>query len=241
MRICYFVPGALSRHPGGGTEIERRVEYLRQRSLTGAGIEVVDDPEGPASIESAAEEQLAATGVTRAAGSLAERGVDAVIVGCFGDPGLDGAREAIRVPVIGPAQSALHLAAQLGDRFGILTVVDGVVPTLRRLVRRYGLEGSLATVRAVEVPVLELRERRGEVLETLAVEAGAALADGAESLVLGCMTMGFLDVAAELQERVGVPVVNPVLAALHAAEGVVAAGLSHSARAWPPPRKGIPA
>lgn len=233
MRICYLVPGCMSHEPEGRREMERRAAFLRERSLTGAEIELADDPQGPPSIESALEESIAAAGVGRAAARLHDRGFDAVVVGCFGDPGLDAARETLRIPVVGPAQAAAHLAAQLGDRFAILTVLEGVVPTLRRLMRLYGLETSLAAVLAVEVPVLELRERRAEVLETLVGRAEAALAQGADALVLGCMTMGFLDVAGQLQERIGVPVVNPVLAGLHAAETLVAAGLCHSLRAWP--------
>lgn len=240
MRICYLVPGALSRGPGGREELERRAAFLRERSLTGADVTVVDDPRGPLSIESAAEEELAAAGIARAAAALADEEHDAVVIGCFGDPGLDGAREALRIPVVGPAQASIHLAAQLGDRFALLTVVDGVVPVLRRLVRRYGLEAALAGVWAVDVPVLELRGRRTEVLGMLASRAERAVADGADVLVLGCMTMGFLDVAADLQERIGIPIVNPVLAGLHAAETMVAGALRHSRRAWPAPRKAVP-
>lgn len=233
MKICYLVPGAMRARPGGQEEAARRCRYLGERSLSGAEIELVDDPSGPSSIESGREEQRAAAGVAERVGTLA--GYDAIVIGCFGDPGIDAAREVSAVPVVGPAQASAHLAAQLGDRFGVLTVVDEVVPTLRRLMRRYGLEGSLAGVRAVEVPVLELRARRHETVERLESEAAALLAEGAEALVLGCMTMGFLDVAEQLQRRIGVPVVNPVLAGLHAAETIVAGGLETSRRSWPPP------
>lgn len=234
MKICYLVPGALRAHPEGEREAERRVEYLTERSLTGADIELLDDPHGPASIESAAQEQRAAAGIASRAPELT--GYDAIVIGCFGDPGLDAAREGAASPVVGPAQAACHLAAQLSDRFGILTVVDEVVPVLRRLVRRYGLEDSLAGVRAVEVPVLELRTRGAATFEALEAEGAALVGDGAEALVLGCMTMGFLDVAERLQRRIGVPVVNPVLAGLHAAETIAAQRLEPSRRAWPPPR-----
>ncbi|WP_420448375.1 hypothetical protein [Candidatus Palauibacter sp.] len=57
--------------------------------------------------------------------------------------------------------------------------------------------------------------------------------------MLGCMTMGFLDVARTLSERLGVPVINPVFAALKAAESFAATGVRPSARAYPPPRKAI--
>ena len=61
--------------------------------------------------------------------------------------------------------------------------------------------------------------------------------DGADVLVLGCMSMAFLPgICEDLGRRVGVPVVNPVIAALKTAEALVAMKLSHSKAAWPPPK-----
>ena len=188
-------------------------------------------------MESSAEEYLSVPGILRAAPELEAEGFDAVVIGCFGDPGLAPARELVSIPVIGPGQASALVAAQLGMRFGIITVVSEVIPAIRRQMRGYGLEGLVADIRAVDVPVLELRANREAVLDTMEVEACAALEQGADVLILGCMTMGFLDVARSLSERVGVPVVNPVYAALKCAETMVGSGLVHSSRAYPSPRK----
>jgi len=216
-RICYFVPGALAAHPGGVAEVQRRQAYLQEHAGPGVSVEIQDNPDGPASIESPAEEQEAAAGVLEVL-PRAAAGFDAVIIGCFGDPGLRAARDLVKVPVTGPAQAALHLAAQMGERIGLLTVVDGVIPVLHELVREYGLSEALASVRAVNVPVLRLRENRDEVIDRMVTEGRRCLDDGADAIVLGCMTMGFLDVAETLQEELATPVVNPVLAALHTTE-----------------------
>ena len=241
MRIAYFIPGPLSRGPLGPAELERREEFLTERSFPGTEVVVQESASGPASIESTVEEALAVPGLIEAAPRLEREGFDALIIGCFGDPGLAAARELVGIPIVGPAQSSGHLAAQLGERFGVLTVVAEVVPSIRRMMRGYGLEGFLADVRAVDVPVLELRERADEVLATLEEEGDRALAAGADTLVLGCMTMGFLGVADALQDRLRIPVVNPVVASLKAAESAVASGLAPSARAYPTPRKGADA
>ncbi len=232
-RLCYLVPGALSAHPAGVAEGERREEYLRRHARPDTVVAIRDNPDGPASIESPEEERAAARGLERMLPS-AVVGFDAVIIGCFGDPGLAAARERVPVPVVGPAQASMHLAAQLGRRFGIITVVQDVIPVLEELVAGYGLRESLAGISAVEVPVLELRDRRDEVMDTLLRDARSAVDQGAEALVLGCMTMGFLDVAADLQAAIGVPVVNPVLAALTTAEALTASGLVHAQSAPSP-------
>lgn len=237
MRIVYFLPGPLSLGPLGPGELLKREEFLAAHAFPASEITVRETSSGPASVESAVEEYLAVPGLLEAAPELEAEGFDAIIIGCYGDPGLAAARELVDIPVIGPGQASAHAAAQLGERFGILTVVGEVVPSIRRQMRGYGLESLLADVRAVDVPVLELRDRFAEVLDTLEEEARRAVDAGADALVLGCMTMGFLDAAHELQERVGIPVVNPVLAALRSAESTVALGLTHSRRAYPAPRK----
>lgn len=236
MRICYFIPGPLSRGAPGSAELEHRESFLTQRAFPGTTVIVRETSQGPSSIESAAEECLAVPGLLDALPQLEEE-FDGVIVGCFGDPGLEAAREMVRIPVIGPGQAALHLASQLGDTFGILAVVKGTVPSNRRQVAAAGLSSRLSGIRAVDIPVLELRERREEAVEHLAVLGSRLLEEGAHVLVLGCMSMGFLQVASELKRRLGVPVVNPASAALKTAEAIISCKLLPSRRSYPLPRK----
>ncbi len=241
MHLTYFIPGPLSRGPLGRHELDRRRRCLERHAAPGTAVAVRDWHAGPDSIESSAEECLAIPGLLEAAPQLEAGGTNAIIVGCFGDPGLSGAREVATVPVIGPGQASGHLAAQLGLRFGVLTVVEEVVPAIRRQMRGHGLDAFLAGVRAVEVPVLELRQRRDEVMGALEEAGRALVAGGADALVLGCMTMGFLDVARDLQRELGVPVVNPVVAALKTAEAMVVSGVAPSRTAYPVPRKPVEA
>lgn len=240
MKILYFVPGPLSNSPFGPEELERRKAFLAERAFLGTEVEIREAERGPETIESCAEECFSLPEIMRAIPPLAEEGVDAAIIGCFDDPGLAGARELAEIPIIGPGLASCHWAAQLGDRFAIITVVDEVIPLLRRLMRIYGLGALVTDILAVEVPVLELKSQKEAVLDNLVVEGKAAIQRGADVIVLGCMTMGFLNVARALQDRLKVPVVNPVLAGLKAAESAVAMSISHSRRAYPTPRKRVP-
>jgi allantoin racemase len=214
---------------------------MSERTFPGTKVHVREAEGGPESIESVAEECLAMPAILSAIPALEADGFDAVIIGCFDDPGLSAAREITRIPIIGPAKASCHLAAALGDRFGILTVVDEVIPLLYRLMRTYGLQDFVTDIRAVDVPVLKLRRNKKAVLDDLTLEGQAAVKEGADTLVLGCMTMGFLDVAKDLETRLGVPVINPVLASLKAAESAVSMGAVHSMRAYPTPRKKLAA
>ena len=63
--------------------------------------------------------------------------------------------------------------------------------------------------------------------------------DGADTLILGCMSMAFLGISDRLQQDLGVPVVNPALVTLKFAEMLVAANLTSSSVAYPPPAKAL--
>ncbi|MDR7555445.1 MAG: aspartate/glutamate racemase family protein [Armatimonadota bacterium] len=238
MKLLYILPGNLSHSDAGRAEIERRRGILRRLAAADTHVDVVDVPDGPLSIESAYEEYLAVPGTLRRVQEAARAGYDGVIVGCFGDPGVDAARELVAIPVVGPAEASMLLAATLGHRFAIVTVLDSVVAPLRHLAVRVGLERKLAAVRAVDIPVLDLaRDRDASIERMIALGQRAVHDDGADTLVLGCMSMGFLEAHGRIAEAVGVPVVNPVLAAVKVLEALIGAGLRHSKKAYPLPPK----
>jgi allantoin racemase len=237
-RILYAIPGALSKTDLGAAEVNRRSKILQSWAAPDVQAEARDVPRGPASIESAYEEYLSVPPTAELLASAEQDGFSAAVLGCFGDPGLDALREiTTTLPIVGPGEAAFHLASMLGDRFGIVTVTDGVVGPLRHLVARSGLAGRLAGIAVTGIPVLELTGDRDAALEA-ARERGRELLDaGADVLVLGCMSMAFLDVTQTLEHDLGVPVVNPARAALHTAEMIARSGLMHSKRAFPTPAK----
>ncbi|MDA3630628.1 aspartate/glutamate racemase family protein [Saccharopolyspora sp. WRP15-2] len=239
MRIVYAVPGPMSKTALGSAELRRRQELLQRWAPEGVEVTVQNVLSGPASIESAYEEHVSVEQTARLVTRLEAEGADAIILGCYGDPGLDALCELTeRAVVVGPGAASAHLAAMLGHRFGIVTVADGVVHPLRRLVADAGLAGSLAGIAVVDVPVLELGTDR-EASALRAADAGRRLIerDGADVLVLGCMSMAFLELDADLRAKLGVPVLNPVKAALAIAHARALFGWRHSKTAYPTPRK----
>ena len=187
---------------------------------------------------SAYEELLAAPGAIDRIRDLEEKGLDAAIIGCFGDPGLEAARELVSMPVVGPGEASLLLGAQLGHRMTILSVFDSLAASHRHQAFRAGVLDKLASVRGLNIPVLELM-RNPDATFAQIVETGrrAIEEDRAEVLIFGCMTMSFLGVAPKLSEALGVPVINAAQAALKAAESLVSIKLSHSKKAFPLPPK----
>jgi allantoin racemase len=235
VRIRYIIPGPMSS-TRGRSELERREALLRAWAGADMDVDVVDTETGPASIESAYEEHLSVAGAVDALRDAEADGIDAVIVGCFDDPGVDALRElATRTLVLGPGSAAMHAASLLGTQFGIVTVPN---PTaLKKLVLTERLDPRLVGIGLVRTPVLELADDV-DATATAMRDVGADLvARGADTIVLGCMSMAFLDIDAELGAALGVPVVNPAKVALGIAATLVRAALLPSRLAFPPPPK----
>lgn len=223
----------------GAEELERRRKILQRHAQKETIVGITDLESGPSSIESAYEEYLSVPGTVEKAIQAEKDGVDGVIVGCFGDPGLEALREMVRIPVVGPGETAMHVASLLGRKFSIVTVLDSVVPSLERLARVVGLDQRLASVRAVNIPVLELRQNINSTTKRMMEESQKAIReDSADVIVLGCMSMAFMSVSEMMQKSLGIPVVNPALVSLTILEGLVSSGLSQSKKAYPfPPKK----
>ncbi|RNB87693.1 hydrogenase expression protein HupH [Brevibacillus fluminis] len=234
MKIAYVVPGPMDYQ-----EVVRRGELLKQWASPGTQVDIVRTSHGPASIESMYEEYLAIPETAKMVYQLERQGYDAAIIGCAGDPGLDAYREITSgMLVVGPGASSMHLAALLGYRFTILTVAENTVASSYELAMKAGLREKVASVLAVEIPVLELAQNRDETLQKLiSIGKKAIQQDRADCLVLGCMSMGFLHVAEDMQEALSIPVINPAKTALKIAESLVSSGLTHSKKAYLLPPK----
>ena len=237
VRILYQFATAKQHTDLGMAEVERRLAYLRTKVSAGTEIEVATPSEGPGSIESDYEAALAVPEILRSIDEAEGNGFDVAIISCFSDPGLDPAREIARIPILASGLCAMHAAAMLGPRFSVMSPLSGGGRS-REQARGYGLESSFASSRGIGLAVLELAKDREGCMRRL-IEAGRAAIedDGADVLVLGCMSMAFHDIAEELQDRLDVPVINPVMASLAMAEYVAKNGLCHSKRAYPDPPK----
>jgi allantoin racemase len=113
---------------------------------------------GTASIESMYDEYLAAPGILEKVKDAQEKKFDAIIIDCMGDPAVDAARELVNIPVIGPCQASMAFASSIGEKFSVVTVLNRVIPMLNRLAKVYGYTEKLASVKSIEIPVLDLEE-----------------------------------------------------------------------------------
>lgn len=145
---------------------------------------------------------------------------DAVVLACFGDPGLDGLREVCPLPVIGMADASIQLAASMGKRFGIVTGGDRWGPMLKEFVASRGMSEKLASVQTVAPTGGDIARDPDAAMTLLADACIAAAKDGADHVILG--GAGLAGLVPRVQDRVPVPVIDSTIAVVRMAEAVAA-------------------
>ncbi|GAE25526.1 hydantoin racemase [Halalkalibacter wakoensis JCM 9140] len=178
---------------------------------------------GPASIESFYDEYLAIPGVLEEIKKGETEGVDAYIIACYGDPGLQAAREVTSAPVIGIAEASMYMASMLAARFSVVTVLPRIKTMLEEVVANYGMGHRVLNIRTTPMCVLDFERDPIAGMEMLRQEGRRAVEeDDAEAILLGCA--GMADFANDLEEELGVPVIDGVVAAVKMAEAIVDLG-----------------
>lgn len=155
------------------------------------------------------------------------RDIDAIVVACFDDTGVDAVRCLVDVPVIGIGEAAYHMATMVAAKFSVITTMSRSVPGLEANLVRYGLSARCSRVRATDIPVLKLENDDPQTVDKIRAEIAAAIEiDRAEAIVLGCS--GMADLMSRLSEEFGVPVIDGVASAVVLAEAMVSMGLKTS-------------
>jgi allantoin racemase len=192
------------------------------REVASPGTELIPytAPRGVPYIATRAEAQI---GGALALEMLAERHdeVDAAIIAAFGDPGLFGARELFDIPVVGLAEAAMLTACMLGRRFAAVTFARALGPWYRECIEMHGLKERCAGVRMLDEAfgcVSNVQEEKETLLVDLAKRAVSE--DEADVIILAGAPLSGL--ARKVRDRIPVPVVDQVEAAVKQAETLVA-------------------
>jgi len=209
------------------------------KSVARAGTEIVAvSPDfGPVSIESFYDEYVAACGVLDEVRKGESEDVDAYVIACYGDPGLQAAREMTEKPVIGIAEASFYMAAMVAARFSVVSVIPRIRTMLEELVKGYGMEDRVVAIRTTPLYVLDIERDPVGSMDKLRDEVRRSVKeDEAEAVCLGCA--GFAQFADELQQELGVPILDGVVCATKQAEVLVELGMKTSKlKTYRPPEK----
>lgn len=231
--LVYLVPGTGMSED----EQDRRERIATELTPSAVDVDVVQAADtGPTSIESGVEEAWSVLSAMTGAYDVQDN-YDALVIGCFGDPGLRPLRELLDIPVVGPAEATFYTAAQVAHQFGWLTILEPTVPMSREQAEEYGLADRCVSVRSVDAPVESIDHESDDLVERMVAEGRAAVdEDGAEALFPGCMSLSFAQRHDEIQNRIGVPFLDPATIALEQAASWARHGVVQSPKTYPEPK-----
>jgi allantoin racemase len=170
----------------------------------------------------------------------AERdGADAAIIGCCADPALLEVQRCVKIPVMGPLQAGVAMAAARGTTVGMLSPDEHgrrrINNMTHRLLGAYGLAGAFTSVVFVplhvegeaslvgntEVSAEIVEEQFRRQLHSEGVEAARKMIerDHVEAVFFGCTLWGGL--IGEVDHLIDAFCIDPVVASLHMAEAQV--------------------
>ena len=175
---------------------------------------------GTPSVECSVDEAVATAGIVAEVLAGEAAGIDGYVIACFGDTGLEAAREAAAGPVVGMTEAALYAAALIAPVFSIVTLPRRTRIFAERALWHAGLERRCVSIRAIDVDVLDCEDETAQVFDAFATEARKAIVeDHAEAILLGCA--GLEPLVKRLGADLGVPIIEGVAAAVKWVEGLI--------------------
>ncbi len=188
--------------------IDRALEPLRLPG--GPQFDCVTLAEGPPGIQTQRDVDGVITPLCRLIASR-EQDYDAFVIACYSDPGLHSARELTRKPVLGISECGVLTALTLGHRFGVIAILAGSIPRHLRYLGAMGVTDRLAAELPVGLQVTELADVQRTRERLIATGRELVQTHGAHVVVMGCA--GMAQYRRELEDAIGVPVVEPTQAA----------------------------
>jgi allantoin racemase len=183
------------------------LKHARRFAAKGTTLRAVTGAFGPRYIASRVGYAIAGHAAVDALANDTAR-KDAIVLACFGDPGLAALKEIAKVPVVGMADASILQACAMGQRFSIVTGGERWKPMLEEFVAAQGMSARLASVRTVAPTGADIARNPKAAM--------ALLAKGCAT----CARAGLVGLAAKLKAAVDVPLLDGLACALSLAEAL---------------------
>ena len=214
-------------------EMALRCRILEEYTAPDTQLAMVCPQSSGVELNSALDVMLAAPEIVQLAADGQNAGFDAVVLYCFSDPVIDACREALRIPVIGGAQASCLAALNVCRSFGVILADEARLPEKKLFLRTLGVSperiGQIAAVNLNGISPWADRETTFKKL--LACGQKMMRETHTEAIILGCLS--FLGLAEPLSRVLGIPVIDPAVAAVTTAESIVRQRLFTSKVSYP--------
>jgi allantoin racemase len=215
-------------------QLRLRADVAKSYSSADIEVGILQVPARPFDGLTPAEIQDAAPIFHEAFRQAERAGYDAVVPLGMLDLGVDGGRSVVDIPVIAPLQAVLHVAAQVGEHFGVVCYHPSAIPRHRAQTRAYGMEDFIAGRRASGFYVQHIADNRDKMVESFLMAARALIdEDGADVIIPQGITQCPVQMKPQwLSEQLGVPVVEGIGAPIKIAALLASLGLKQSRVRW---------
>lgn len=214
-------------------EMALRCRILEEYTAPDTQLAMVCPQSSGVELNSALDVVLAAPEIVQLAADGQNAGFDAVVLYCFSDPVIDACREALRIPVIGGAQASCLAALNVCRSFGIILADEARLPEKKLFLRTLGVSPErIGQIAAVNLNgISPWADREAAFKKLLACGQKIMRETHTEAIVLGCLS--FLGLAEPLSRVLGIPVIDPAVAAVTTAESIVRQRLFTSKVSYP--------
>lgn len=166
-------------------------------------------------------------------------GYDAVVPFGTLDAGVELSRNLVRIPVVGAGQSIMHLAAQLSNRLGVVAYEDKSIPFMRKQIQAWRTSEYVVGMRGIGIPLPESSKSR-DAMRARFIDAARYLIDECDAEIIVPMGVTMVPVQyspQEMEQELGVPVMDALETSIQTAEMLVRMGTRHSLKTYPRPAK----
>lgn len=214
-------------------EMALRCRILEEYTAPDTQLAMVCPQSSGVELNSALDVVLAAPEIVQLAADGQNAGFDAVVLYCFSDPVIDACREALRIPVIGGAQASCLAALNVCRSFGVILADEARLPEKKLFLRTLGVSPErIGQIAAVNLNgISPWADREAAFKKLLACGQKMMRETHTEAIVLGCLS--FLGLAEPLSRVLGIPVIDPAIAAVTTAESIVRQRLFTSKVSYP--------
>jgi allantoin racemase len=211
------------------------VRWAREAYSHVPWVEIVGYDEGSDPVMTYSDIEMNLPGILKRLMKAEKEGYKAAIIGCFGDPGLHGARQILSIPVLGPGETSLAIASTLGEKILLIEPGEEFVFATEVMVRAYGYDNRVVGIYPTEFG-FECCVPGSDKAEEISRQIGADICSkveqtGAHVIVLGCIGFNkFTDIVKKAIEERGFlcPIVEPGIVTMHYAKFLLGLGLNES-------------
>ncbi len=231
-KIAVIIPGELDK-----AALDARVQHMK-RYVTSPDEVVPFTFQGEVrGIKTGADVSLLAQETMELTVRAEQEGCDAVVIHGICDFGIEAARGAVDIPVVGLGSAVFHLACQLGDRIGVVSKSDATIPEFTRRIWLMGCADRMTSMRPLNIaePALidknrELKRRFVEIAKYQIDVEGAQVIVAGYSAIFGVLPEGSRE---EIEGILGVPVLDGVPVAIKTAKMLAELSLLQSRKTYP--------